>query len=264
MKKWIVSLLVGMLVSWIGTPAQAGIRPVREQLPVITAEMQGETSSLAIQTVNFSGDEVVVKTTISNPENVFGYGFVINYDPTEYEFVGRKGNAGMVLANEYRGPGHIGIASVTLTDSRGMKESVITELDLVFRKKTKDWGELKPSDLEIHTLDRQSRVTQSLPAFVPAPRPQEFKLLLDNYPNPFNPATTIKYATPSDGVVKLTIYNVVGQVVRTLVNNHQRAGEYAVMWNATNDTGQPVADGLYFYRITTPSGDLIRKMLLLK
>ena len=95
-------------------------------------------------------------------------------------------------------------------------------------------------------------------------RPAEFSLAT-NYPNPFNPATTIQYALPQPADVQLTVYNVVGQVVRTLVAEHQAAGRYLVAWDATNDNGQSLSAGVYFYRLQA-GGEFhaVRKMLLLK
>ncbi len=89
--------------------------------------------------------------------------------------------------------------------------------------------------------------------------------LADNYPNPFNPTTTIKYALPQAADVKLTVYNVVGQPVRTLVAEHQSAGRYVVEWDATNDSGHSLSSGMYIYRLQA-GGEFrdIKKMLLLK
>ena len=89
--------------------------------------------------------------------------------------------------------------------------------------------------------------------------------LADNFPNPFNPATTIQYALPQAADVELTVYNVLGQPVRTLVAEHQSAGRYAVEWDATNDSGHSLSSGMYFYRLQ--AGEEFRevkKMLLLK
>ena len=95
-------------------------------------------------------------------------------------------------------------------------------------------------------------------------RPAAFSLAT-NYPNPFNPATTIQYALPQSADVQLTVYNVVGQVVRTLVAEHQSAGRYLVAWDATNDNGQSLSAGIYFYRLQA-GGEFhaVKKMLLLK
>ena len=59
--------------------------------------------------------------------------------------------------------------------------------------------------------------------------------LYQNYPNPFNPITTIKYDLPIDSEVKITIFNIVGEVVTNLINTHQKSGYKSIQWNATND-----------------------------
>ena len=89
--------------------------------------------------------------------------------------------------------------------------------------------------------------------------------LADNFPNPFNPATTIQYALPQAADVELTVYNVVGQVVRTLVAEHQSAGRYVVEWEATDDNGHSLSSGIYLYRLQAGSEfHEVKKMLLLK
>jgi hypothetical protein len=94
-------------------------------------------------------------------------------------------------------------------------------------------------------------------------RPEIYNLA-DNYPNPFNPETTLKYQLPEAADVKLEVYNVVGQVVRTLVADHQNAGRYVVQWDASNDNGQPLSSGIYFYHIQAGEFQKTKKMLLLK
>ncbi|MBN1302098.1 MAG: T9SS type A sorting domain-containing protein, partial [Melioribacteraceae bacterium] len=83
--------------------------------------------------------------------------------------------------------------------------------------------------------------------------------LEQNYPNPFNPSTTIRYQLPSNSVVKISVYNMLGELVRTMVNEYQSAGRYEVTFNASN-----LASGIYFYNIQ--AGDFVntKKMLLLK
>ncbi|MYF92071.1 MAG: T9SS type A sorting domain-containing protein [Gemmatimonadetes bacterium] len=95
-------------------------------------------------------------------------------------------------------------------------------------------------------------------------RPEAFALA-DNFPNPFNPTTTIQYALPRAADVELTVYNVVGQPVRTLVAEHQSAGRYAVEWDATDDRGHSLSAGMYLYRLQAGGEFLkVKKMLLLK
>jgi hypothetical protein len=94
-------------------------------------------------------------------------------------------------------------------------------------------------------------------------RPEVYGLN-DNYPNPFNPETTIRYQLPDASDVRLEIYNVVGQVVRTMVAERQSAGRYVVQWDATDNSNQPLSSGIYFYRLQAGDFQKIKKMLLLK
>ena len=93
--------------------------------------------------------------------------------------------------------------------------------------------------------------------------PEKFALK-ENYPNPFNPITTIKYQIPNDGKVLLVIYNILGQEVITLVNNEQWAGKYNVRWNGINQYGNQVSTGTYFYFLKTKNNQSVKKMLFLK
>ncbi|HQU72826.1 MAG TPA: FlgD immunoglobulin-like domain containing protein, partial [Calditrichia bacterium] len=85
-----------------------------------------------------------------------------------------------------------------------------------------------------------------------------------NYPNPFNPTTTIAYELPRAGEVSLVIYNVLGQVVRTLVSGQHGAGRFQAIWDARNDLGERVGSGIYLYRFDSGDYHEIRKMILLK
>ena len=88
--------------------------------------------------------------------------------------------------------------------------------------------------------------------------------LAQNYPNPFNPTTTIEYALPKASHVTLTIYNMLGQKVKTLVNGMMQPGKHQVVWNATNEAGAKVSSGIYFYRLEGDFGVKVRKMILVK
>ena len=88
--------------------------------------------------------------------------------------------------------------------------------------------------------------------------------LLQSYPNPFNPVTTIPYNVPTAGPIKLEIYNLRGQRVKTLLDTETEAGKYGVLWHGRDDAGQPVASGLYFYRLRGNGFDKTDKMLLMK
>ncbi|MGH1366771.1 MAG: phytase [Calditrichia bacterium] len=85
-----------------------------------------------------------------------------------------------------------------------------------------------------------------------------------NYPNPFNPTTTIDYHLPQANRVKLRIYNIYGQLVRELVNEHKPAGAFGVVWDGLNSDGLPVSSGVYMYVFSTPEFQQSQKMTLVR
>lgn len=85
-----------------------------------------------------------------------------------------------------------------------------------------------------------------------------------NYPNPFNPVTTIEYALPKGCYVEITIYNILGQKVTSLVHESQKAGHYVIEWNGKSDHEEEVASGIYFYQLKAGEFSECKKMLLLK
>ncbi|NQV37647.1 MAG: T9SS type A sorting domain-containing protein, partial [Candidatus Marinimicrobia bacterium] len=88
--------------------------------------------------------------------------------------------------------------------------------------------------------------------------------LHQNYPNPFNPTTRIEYDIPEISNVQITIYNVMGQKVRTLVNAEHSPGYHSVLWNGTNEFGSPVSSGMYFYQIKANNFNKVKKLVLMK
>ncbi len=207
------------------------------------------------------GEEFVLDVRLADFVAVRGYGLQIAYDADKLAFVralpqDRAWAASQVLAE----------AGVLTVVAHG--ETVADGelgLRLVFRPTT----EIASTTLEItdnQTYDRALGINRlALPAPVALQtRPAVFSLA-DNYPNPFNPTTTLQYALPQVADVALTVYNVLGQPVRTLVAERQNAGRYVVEWDATNDQGHRLSAGMYFYRLQA-GGDFreVKKMLLLK
>ncbi len=94
--------------------------------------------------------------------------------------------------------------------------------------------------------------------------PTPGKMNLDNYPNPFNPTTTIAYSLPSDGLVELRVFNIKGQLVKTLVKGEQLAGSYEAVWNGKDNNEKSVSSGIYFYKLSTRDETIMKKMLMLK
>ena len=109
----------------------------------------------------------------------------------------------------------------------------------------------------ITSVESESNITPS--AFV----------LDQNYPNPFNPSTQIKFSLPTNSNVNLTIYNLLGEVVRELVNSEMNSGVHTVQWNSDDVSGSKVSSGIYFYKLTAngingSEFNQVRKMILLK
>ena len=93
--------------------------------------------------------------------------------------------------------------------------------------------------------------------------PEEYALF-QNYPNPFNPITTIRFTLPVNASVVLKIFDVTGREVQTIVSSTMVAGTHEVQWSGRNGAGQPVASGVYLYRLEAGNHVITRRMVLLK
>ena len=89
-------------------------------------------------------------------------------------------------------------------------------------------------------------------------------MLQNNYPNPFNPLTSITYSIPKKSIVSLKIYSLDGEEILTLVNDVKTQGEYSIQWDAKNSFGDKVPNGIYLYKIATKGFSQTKKMILLK
>jgi hypothetical protein len=103
----------------------------------------------------------------------------------------------------------------------------------------------------VDITDRPTRIPKTL-------------VLHQNYPNPFNPSTNIEYSVKVVGQVQIRIFNTLGHVVRTLVDERKLAGAYSTTWDGKDDLGQPVASGLYYYQLSAKDFTSAKKMLLSK
>ena len=212
------------------------------------------------------GEDFVLDVRLADFAAIKGYGLQVQYEADKLEFV-------EVLTDQPLGGSALATPQV-LSDEAGVLALVAhgdvvsdgeVALSLVFRPTT----EIENTVIEItdnQTYDSEFGFNRlALPAPVQVQTRPEVFSLANNYPNPFNPATTIKYALPQAADVELTVYNVLGQPVRTLVAEHQSAGRYVVEWDAANDSGHSLSSGMYFYRLEA-GGEFLetKKMLLLK
>ncbi len=114
-------------------------------------------------------------------------------------------------------------------------------------------------DIEIHEGESPTAVAEQEPQGVP----QTFALL-GNYPNPFNPETTIEYQLPRPGRVEIAVYNLAGQLVRTLLQAPQPAGRFKLRWDGKDDRGANVASGVYLYQLQAEGFSATKKMVLMR
>jgi len=125
-----------------------------------------------------------------------------------------------------------------------------------------NYSDLEIKDIQFSSTDGfvlRTLVEESQGAFIP-----ESFMLYQNYPNPFNPTTEIKFELPRMASITLTVYNLLGREMRSLVDQTLPAGSHAVIWDGRDDYGQAVASGVYFYRLSSDAYSVRKKMLLLK
>ncbi|MCB5231360.1 MAG: FG-GAP-like repeat-containing protein, partial [Candidatus Cloacimonas sp.] len=88
--------------------------------------------------------------------------------------------------------------------------------------------------------------------------------LIGNYPNPFNPSTTVQFSLKNEEKVEVAVYNIAGQKIRTILNDTLESGKHTISWNGKTDNNKEVGSGIYFYKLTTQEKTQTKKMLLLK
>ena len=125
-----------------------------------------------------------------------------------------------------------------------------------------NWG-FHASEELLNFFTQYSMTDFSLSSIESKSVPNKF-FVFQNYPNPFNPVTTLRYDLSKDGLVKITIYDMLGNVINQLVNEVQNSGFKTVKWDATNNQGQHVSAGVYLYTIEAGEFRQTKKMILLK
>lgn len=217
-----------------------------------------------------AGEELLLTVTVSPVVDLRGFSLRLAVDESTFEYIGIEPGDLLAAVKEHpvflkarQLPGEIQIdGAVVGQEAPGLNgEGSLVRVHL--RCKSSDPGELGFGQVELRNSRNQtleSRIGQGL---LSAMLPTEFALS-PNYPNPFNPVTTIRYQLPEDGRVCLRIYNSLGQLVRELVNADKKAGYYQVQWDGRNNQGIQVTSGIYFYRIEAGSFTQTRKMILMK
>jgi Right handed beta helix region/FlgD Ig-like domain len=145
-----------------------------------------------------------------------------------------------------------------VTNSRNSSEPVgYTTLDL-------DTGEFEEMSCILGRFDLNVVKLDFTGSTEPDDQPIQSVKLDGNYPNPFNPETSISFSLPSEQKVELTVYNLKGQKVRVLAKGSLSSGKHSIIWEGKDNNGKQVGSGLYFYKLKTTDQEISKKMLLLK
>lgn len=219
------------------------------------------------------GETMFVDVSLANVQALMGYGFVLNYDAEKFEFVEAMPAAEDLLMSSggetplLRGwspeAGQVHVMNAIANGSEVSGGGDIVRL--VFRV-LRDFEDNARFEIAEGLVFDPNQLANPLAGGVLdiQTTPTEFALL-QNFPNPFNPDTTIGYELAESADVTLQIYNVVGQVVRTLIAAEpQSVGRYQVRWDGMDDRGMPVSSGIYFYQISAGKFQDVRKLMLLK
>ena len=237
---------------FFGTPL-AATKPVAA-LPTVTvlSGMEPLAPSVSFGSAEKREDgSLDLPVQIGGGSALFGGDLTLTYDPALLAFrEGRIGNTGLTVTES--GPGHVSLAF------EGLVSADPTALVLSFDRRAGDaLGDLKLAGL-LYDRDLMPIGDVAAEALLNGASPKDYALF-QNVPNPFNPATTIRYALPEAGRVRLTIYNMLGQQVARLVDVRQEAGAYSITWDARD-----FASGTYYYRLEAGTFREVKKLVLLK
>jgi sugar lactone lactonase YvrE len=215
-------------------------------------------------------DYVTLSVSLSDIQEVLAYNLTLNYDPSALHLMRAETAQPSRLAQS---AGLQPVVLQTLLDDGSLILSDVFAdpiqyegalLDITFQVSNPDAiGGIEISNVLIADPDGNINALQGARLTDLNPVPSEFALR-QNHPNPFNPETQIGYQLPLAGEVSITVYNLLGQEVRQLVNDIKAAGFYRVSWNGQDALGRSVGSGIYFYRIKAGQFSQTKMMILLK
>ena len=265
---------VADFLEFVTSYGRTAVGPATKPLVLLPGINENAEFSLSLGSERVvAGELVAVDVSLANVAALIGYGFALNYETDKFEFISvapadedlLKSTGGETLFHHIVSDGQITVANGLYNgtavsgggDAVQFVFRVLREFEDNARFEIADGLVFDPSQLQNPAVVAGVLELQSTP--------REFALH-QNFPNPFNPDTTIKYDLAESADVTLQIYNVLGQVVRTLVASEaQNAGRYQIRWNGMDDRGVPVSSGIYFYQISADGKfSDVRKLMLLK
>ena len=220
-----------------------------------------------------AGELVAVDVSLANVAALMGYGFALNYETDKFEFVSvapadedllKSTGGDTPLFHHIVGDGQVEVVNGMVNGSAVSGGGDIVRFVFRVLREFEDNARFEIADGLVFDPSQLSNPAVVAGVLELQSTPREFALH-QNFPNPFNPDTTIKYDLAESADVTLQIYNVLGQVVRTLVASEaQNAGRYQIRWSGMDDRGVSVSSGIYFYRISAGEFQNVRKLMLLK
>ncbi len=247
--------------------------------PVPPPPVQGEPAVLALQYNDlYAGHSDIMLVKSDLPERVAAAELDIKYDPSVLALgapqLGADAN-GMAIQYKFDGKGAVKILlHFTNPFNANQQLPIGTGIEMIripmLAARTVEAGNTSQVKLSKALLATANSASIAVKGIDEEPLLPETFELFQNYPNPFNPTTTIMFTigASEDGALtqqtNLDIYNILGQRVKSLIDNELPSGRYQVEWNSTNESGQRVATGVYFYRIVVGQNSQSKKMLLIK
>jgi hypothetical protein len=214
------------------------------------------------------GSVVAVPINISNGSNIYGFEAVLEFDPAVLEFdtlllSEAMANYLIIINPLEEGVVKVAASGSNVDDNEGVFATLYFNVSNDFTDETViQVNNLRWNEDEVVVNAAQTTLSYAL-GIGEELLPDVFALH-QNYPNPFNPVTTLRYDLPENSLVSITIYDIMGREVKSLINQTQDAGFKSVIWNATNDYGKPVSAGVYLYQIQADEFVQTKKMVLLK
>jgi hypothetical protein len=213
-----------------------------------------------------AGETVALPVFVEKRMDIYAADLTLSYDPGALTLLAvAPGDSNSLMAANTQEPGKIKLAMVNLDRLVGSKGELV-KLKLRVEKMHENGAALSVENVNLFDVQAKAIQVQVVTGVTEEiALPQSYNLF-QNYPNPFNPETVIRYQLPKESAVKLQIYNLHGQLIRTLIDAKMKAGEATTTWNGKDEVSNLVPSGVYFYRLSVNGGELMstRKMILMR
>ncbi len=237
-------------------------------LPKTISIANAEEAAIRIPRLTGSGGETVtLPIFIEGRSDVYAADFDLTYDASLLTVLAiEQGAANSLVAENLGKPGRIKLALIN-ADGIVNAKNEIAKIKIRIEKDLASASPLSLDHAKLYDASAKPIKVRAIATNVAAEKtlPKEYALF-QNHPNPFNPETQIRFQLPGESHVRLTLYNISGQLVRTLLNKQMSAGEWTETWDGRNEQGLQVPSGVYFYRLEAEHGawTSTKKMILMR